>query len=168
VERWSGEQVDPGAAPAERRRVSRRIAERLHALQHSDLRGALARTAGELTAVDRAATRTATPTSPRIATPTPIATPTSPRIATATPTATRIATATPTAISAPVQRVAVAEVDAGLLEAILGEVRMALRGCTEAELAAALGRRPGELQGSLSALVARGQLISRGPRYFQS
>jgi hypothetical protein len=63
--------------------------------------------------------------------------------------------------------VALAELDPGLAEAILLEVRAALRGCTESDLAAALGRKNGELAGSLAALVARGELVARGPRYFQ-
>lgn len=155
VERWSGEQVNPGAEPAERRRVSRRIAERLHALQRSDLRGALVKAA---TAMAPSRTATQTPTATRIATPTPTATPTS----TSTPIPTPVAAA-PAARSA----VAVAEVEPGLAEAILLEVRAALRGCTEADLAAALGRRGGELAGSLATLVARGELVARGPRYFQ-
>jgi len=64
--------------------------------------------------------------------------------------------------------VAVAELEPDLAEAALAEVRMALRGRTADELAAALGRDRLTVEVAARALVAQGRLAARGPRYFVS
>ena len=55
-----------------------------------------------------------------------------------------------------------------LAEAALAEVRMALRGRTADELAAALGRERDAVEVAARALVAQGRLAARGPRFFVS
>lgn len=131
VERWSGESVDAAAGPAEMRRTSRRIAERLYAMDRSDLRGAVAKVA-EGGGPERGEGARAAPAAPAVHV-----------------------------------TVAVAEEPApALADAVLAEVRAALRGRTAAELSVALGADPAAVEGALRALAARGQLTPRGPRFF--
>ncbi|HET9594362.1 MAG TPA: hypothetical protein VFP65_02210 [Anaeromyxobacteraceae bacterium] len=60
------------------------------------------------------------------------------------------------------------DADPALAESALAEVRMALRGRTAEELAAALGRDRLSVEAAARALVAQGRLAARGPRYFVS
>jgi hypothetical protein len=69
--------------------------------------------------------------------------------------------ARPAAVAAP-------EADSALTAAALAEVRAALRGRSTEELAAALSRERSAVEASLRALVAQGQLVARGPRFFMS
>jgi len=144
VERWSGERVEADGDGAERRRASRRIAERLHALGRAELRGAVAAAAA-------GTTPTATPTR-------------------TVPTPTRTSTRTPPSptATAPRAAVAVALADPSLDDAVLAEVRTALRGRTAAEISQALGREPPQVEAALRALVTRGRLSPRGPRFFMA
>jgi hypothetical protein len=55
-----------------------------------------------------------------------------------------------------------------LSSAIVFEVRAALRGCTAADLAAALGAGATRVDTALAALATRGTLVQRGARWFMS
>jgi hypothetical protein len=90
-------------------------------------------------------------------------------LVTARPIATSHPTARPTAIqAAPRAAVASADADPVLDEAVLAEIRTALRGRTAAELTLALGRPPVQVEATLRALVARGRIAPRGPRWFMA
>jgi HEAT repeat protein len=153
VSRWSGEPVDAEASVGERRRAARRIADKLAALGEATLRDAVV-AAGD-------PGWTAAATSAR----------------TSRRASTRAANTAPTRASAPapapLARTAVAVVDAPgppdpLEEAVIAEVRAALRGRTLDELAATVaGGRPAA-EAALRSLVARGALALRGARFFAS
>jgi hypothetical protein len=53
-----------------------------------------------------------------------------------------------------------------LEEAILGEIRAALRGCTPEALSTALGQPLQRIAETLAALSGRGALVLRGTRWF--
>jgi len=74
------------------------------------------------------------------------------------------------AAAAPKTTVAVAALsaDPALATAALAEVRAALRGRTAEELCATLGSERVTVESTLRALVAQGQLVARGPRFFMS
>jgi len=158
VSRWSGEAVDAEASAPERRRAARRIADKLAALGEGTLRDAVVAAAETIGA------------------PAPV-TSTAARAPTATPTATSTSTPAPTPATllatapAPLARTAVAVADAPgpsdpLEEAVVAELRAALRGRSLDELAAAVpGGRPAA-EVALRSLVARGALAQRGARFF--
>jgi predicted transcriptional regulator len=179
VERWAGERVDAGAAPAERRRTSRRIAERLQALDRGALREAVARPLAHGSAVPlprnpapapAAAPLRQEPLAP-ILSPPPAPSPSIPGAmrpalgagAVEGPRARGVEGQGAATFAAPSTTF-----DPALAEAALAEVRAALRGCTAAEIAAALGAGPGPVEGALRALVAQGRIVPRGPRFFMS
>jgi hypothetical protein len=58
--------------------------------------------------------------------------------------------------------------DPSLEPAILSEVRAALRGCTSADLCAALGAAAFRVDPSLAALASKGTLVQRGARWFMA
>ncbi|HSB20030.1 MAG TPA: PBS lyase, partial [Anaeromyxobacteraceae bacterium] len=154
-----GERVDAGAAPAERRRTSRRIAERLQALDRGALREAVARPLAHV------------PASPLPRHPVPVTTAAPPRREPLAP----ILSPPPVPGHSEVEGQGAATAatrsttfDPALAEAALAEVRAALRGSTAAEIAAALGAGPGPVEGALRALVAQGRIVPRGPRFFMS
>jgi hypothetical protein len=54
----------------------------------------------------------------------------------------------------------------GLAGAALAEVRMALRGCTDGDLSAALSSTPAQVAAVTERLSAAGALVRRGNRWF--
>jgi hypothetical protein len=161
--RWSGERVDGDAPDHERRRAARRIAERLAAMAPAEVASAVMVAAGRpRTAevvvhrfthggIQRAAVAAKTPG------------------AVATTPGSRVAVAAPTA-SAPAGqgRAAASPAPAatGLEDAIVAELRAALRGRAAAELAGLLSAPEGRIQESLNGLAARGAVVARGPRWY--
>ena len=143
VARWCGESVAAAAPAEDRRRAARRIAEKLSAVGATALRDAVV--ADPAAAPARAAA--AAPAAPGRAAP-------GARAASATARLARAA-------------VAVVEVPSGELspgeEAVLLELRSALRGRTPEEIARVV---PGGADRALAALVARGAAVKRGVRYF--
>jgi hypothetical protein len=98
----------------------------------------------------------------------------SPQAAVGSASASRRAPA-PAAAPAPARRavaVMVAEATSsapapsGLSVALLAEVRAALRGCTAPDLVAAVGAPPDSVDSALAALAAGGTLVQRGARWF--
>ncbi len=165
VGRWSGEAVDTSAPEPERRWAARRIAEKLLAVDRADLRSAVTR-------APAAASSTAQAPSPRPACPgerTQARTAPS-RGSGQGPGAGRREMAVVSAAGTSQAAVAVAApcADSALASAALAEVRAALRGSTAEELALALSRDRAAVEASLRALVAQGQLVARGPRFFMS
>ena len=139
VSRWSGESVAPALPPEERRRASRRIAGKLASLDRAALRAAVVAAAPALEP-ERARAPEARP---------------------------RREASGALAVPAPAARsvVAVAELPAApgpAEQAVLVEVRSALRGRTPEEIAAAV---PGGAE-ALRVLEARGHVVMRGHRYF--
>jgi hypothetical protein len=116
---------------------------------------------------ERAATATATATSKTTASGT--ATATAARPSTSSGRADHAVPARPAparaAVAVLVQQAAVAAGD-DLEDAILGEVRAALRGCTPETLATALGQPLQRIAQTLAALSGRGALVLRGTRWF--
>ena len=172
--RWSGEAVDTSAPEAERRRAARRIAEKLLEVGGDELRSAV-------TKVPVAAApppRPSPPVGERV------------KVSSSSPSGERVKTAqraprvpSPSpfqgegrgegrrpAAAAPKTTVAVAALsaDPALATAALAEVRAALRGRTAEELCATLGSERVTVESTLRALVAQGQLVARGPRFFMS
>jgi len=161
VARWSGESVAAAAPAEDRRRAARRIAEKLSAVGATALRDAvvladpMADPAPARPAIARATA------APRVAP------------AAARPAVAPSAIAPPSAplSAAPAQKprasVAVVEAPPGapspLEEAVLLELRSALRGRTPEEISRVV---PGGADRALAALVARGAAIQRGARYF--
>lgn len=166
VERWSGERIDHGAAPAERRRTSRRIAERLLALDRGALREAVARVPlAPIRSTAGAAERQAAPPAAARRPPSP------PPVERAQGDQGHLpaeGVAAAAALAPAPARSATATFEPALAEAALAEVRAALRGRSAAEIAAALGADPGPVEGALRALVAQGRIVPRGPRFFMS
>ncbi|MFL5262411.1 MAG: hypothetical protein ACJ79L_08415, partial [Anaeromyxobacteraceae bacterium] len=170
VARWAGESPDAAAPDVERRRASRRIAERLLELDGSALRSAVTRVAVPATAVaapvrpeggaaesKRARTSTSTPT--------PTSNPTTPP----TPSAHSERTAAQSkGAPAPRSTTVAPAADPALADAALFEIRAALRGRTPDELASALGRDRPTVEAALCALAAQGRVARRGPRFYMS
>ncbi len=185
VGRWSGEAVDTSAPEAERRRAARRITEKLLAVDAAELRNAvtrvptsprarppipapglgpgLARGAGDYVAVPAHAPVRASEGAIH-----------SQSTATSAPPPWKGAgrgegrPAGAGALLHSAVAVAMPEADPGLAFAALAEVRTALRGRTTDELAATLSCDRAAVEASLRALVAQGQLVARGPRFFMS
>jgi hypothetical protein len=167
VERWSGEPVDAGAPSAERRRAGRRIADKLASVDAGALRDAVVAGAPARPVPRPAPAAAPAVAAARIATPRPAPAPAAPPALAPSPVA-------PAAAALAHARTATAVVDPPadggdpLEEAIVVEVRSALRGRTPDELAAALPAGTAAVQAALSALVARGTLAQRGSRFFMS
>jgi HEAT repeat protein len=167
LSRVAGEAVSADASPTDRRAVSRRIAERLAAMDAGALRDAVMRGA-EAAPAARAGTTSAPATGAVSA----------PARGAASASGSRSAPASgspPGAAPAPARRavaVMVAEATSsapapsGLSVALLAEVRAALRGCTAADLVAAVGAPPDAVDSALVALAAGGTLVQRGARWF--
>ena len=143
VARWSGESVAAAAPAEDRRRAARRIAEKLSGVGATALHDAVV--------ADPAAAQR--PAAARAAAPRPAA-PAAPAAFAATAQLARAA-------------VAVVDLPSGDLspgeEAVLLELRSALRGRTPEEIARVV---PGGADRALAALVARGAAVKRGVRYF--
>jgi len=144
VARWSGETVAASATAEERRRAARRIADRLSALDTGALREAVV--AGAPAA---AWPVMASASAPRDGAAGLLA-------AGGAARAPAHAVAVVTAAPAPGDR-------SPLEEAVLFEIRAALRGRTPVEIARLV---PGDAVGALHSLVARGAVVLRGARYF--
>ncbi|MGC4000527.1 MAG: HEAT repeat domain-containing protein [Anaeromyxobacter sp.] len=193
LSRVSGEAVPvDGPAPA-RRAASRRIAEKLAAMDAPALREAvLAATATPFAAAVRPSAPVAAPVRP--STPARASVPAQPttracaqdermavRPAAGVTTAVRaepfeelragggarrVEAPARTAVAVMVQEAAPA---AGTdLEAVVAEVRMSLRGCTAADLGAVLGLAGGQVEAALATLSARGTIVQRGARWFMA
>jgi HEAT repeat protein len=160
VARWAGESPDAAAPDVERRRASRRIAERLLELDGSALRSAVTRVAVPATAVaapvrpERRAAESKGPLTP-ISTGTPSVRPERSAAESKGAPAPRSTTVAPAA-------------DPALADAALFEIRAALRGRTPDELASALGRDRPTVEAALCALAAQGRVARRGPRFYMS
>jgi hypothetical protein len=143
VARWSGESVAAAAPAEDRRRAARRIAEKLSGVGATALHDAVV--------ADPAAAQR--PAAARAAAPRPAA-PAAPAAFAATAQLARAA-------------VAVVDLPSGDLspgeEAVLLELRSALRGRTPEEIARIV---PGGADRALATLVARGAAVKRGVRYF--
>ena len=186
VARWSGETVRAGSSAEERRRAARRIADRLAELDSGALRDAVVGAApAEAPAPSRVAPAPAPAARPALVAGAPA--PGAPVLATAPAGAARLAgpglaaaapppsasgaplATPPSPGAAPRARAAVAVLEApgddhGPLEqAVLLEIRSALRGRSADEIARAV---PGDAEGALRSLVARGAVVLRGLRYF--
>jgi hypothetical protein len=156
---WSGERVDGEAPDHERRFAARRIAERLAAMEPTELRRAVVGAAGrERPAAlvvhafgrEAAGRRTLLASAARpAAKPAPV-----------------MARAAVAVVAAPAPRAAVAVVEQADEEAVLAELRGSLRGRSLEELSALLGAPASRLDGSLRALAARGAVVERGPRWY--
>jgi hypothetical protein len=172
--RLAGEVVDADGSASSRRASSRRIAERLASMDGEELRAAVLRSA-----------ETAKATAERVMAATimrerPLATPIPGSLATATTTATPITTTGTTSASAPTTsiapriRTAVAVVDPpppgapDLEPRVVAELRAALRGATEAGLAATLRAPQDRVEAALASLAARGAVERRGTRWYVS
>jgi hypothetical protein len=150
VARWSGEPVAAGASAEDRRRAARRIADRLAAIDAGALREAVVASAPPAAfAAERPSLAQARgPVAEAAAAPGPAAR-TEPRAA---PTRAAVAVAEPAGGDLPPGE-----------EAVLLEIRSALRGRTAEEIDAAV---PGGSAASLRALAARGAVVLRGRRWF--
>jgi hypothetical protein len=165
VARWASEKVDVAAPELERRAAARRIADRLRELDPAALRGAVTKVAGEKAAVPVAVAR-ARPAA-RVE-PIAAAATASPAPRTGAPQ-TRGNAQRPAAAAA--AKVAVATLEApapALSEAVIVELRGALRGRTTAELASVLEAPVTQVEAALRALVAQGAAVPRGPRFYLS
>jgi hypothetical protein len=152
VARWSGETVAAAAPAEDRRRAARRIAEKLSAVGATALRDAVM---ADPAAVPRAApARAAAVTPPAPPAVVPVAPRAAPLLASATA---RLARAAVAVVDAPAGELSPAE------EAVMLEIRSALRGRTPEEIARVV---PGGVDRALAALVARGAAVKRGVRYF--
>jgi hypothetical protein len=152
VSRWAGESVTAAAPAEDRRRAARRISEKLSAIGATALRDAVVLSGPAPAAVAAPSPAPAA----RAARPAPSAPPPAPARSLATPAA------------SPARRAAVAVVDAGgdldpAEEAVLLEIRSALRGRSQDEIAAVV---PSGADRALASLVARGAVVRRGARYF--
>ena len=186
--RWSGEAVDTSAPEAERRRAARRIAEKLLEVGGDELRSAVTKVpvaaappprpsppVGERVKVSSSSpsgerVKTAQ-RAPRVPSPSPFIAGSAPRVSSPSPSqgegrgeGRRPAAAAPKTTVA----VAALSADPALATAALAEVRAALRGRTAEELCATLGSERVTVESTLRALVAQGQLVARGPRFFMS
>lgn len=196
--RWSGERVDGEAPDHERRRVARRIAERLAAMGPAEVRSAVMGAAGtqppnamptaSALVVHRFPGRSVagTPVAVQVAPSSRIDVSPSPhasaggegtgeggRLAAARP---RIAVAEAPLPLSPPQRLSArlppasagAREDSPLESTIVAELRAALRGRAAADLAGLLATPPNRVEAALSALAARGVVVMRGPRWYVS
>ncbi|ACG75108.1 PBS lyase HEAT domain protein repeat-containing protein [Anaeromyxobacter sp. K] len=171
LSRVSGERIScDGSAPA-RRAASRRIAERLAAMDGTALRDAVIAGADALARpsptparaeAQRTAPAPAASSSPARGVRAPAASPAGAGPVEARPLAPAARAAVAVAV------VDAAPADPGLEAGIVGEVRIALRGCTPADLSAVLGAPQPRVDAVLAALAARGALVQRGARWFMA
>ena len=171
--RLSGETVDADGTVSTRRASSRRISERLAAMDGEELRAAVLRsadnahaTAGRVlaataaAAAGRAASERPSTLPPASGAPSPQPAPPL-RGGEAVGVAPRTAVAV---VEAPAPSAGPSELDSR----IVAELRASLRGCTEATLASLLRAPPADVESSLAALAARGTVARRGTRWFVS
>jgi HEAT repeat protein len=189
LSRVSGEAVDAEASPSARRAASRRISERLAAMDGDQLRAAVLRGAtSPPAAAPVVSAAVATPRAPVAAAAAApvrasVAAPAAPRA----PAPASVAAA-PRAHARAAAAVAVPEARAAVAVAIadpggssdepavgddvdvrvVAEIRAALRGCTPEGLAAALGVPPVRMEAALRTLAAQGTVAQRGTRWFMS
>lgn len=172
VARWSGEAVSPRNDESERRRQVRRLTERLEAVDVGALRNDImfAPSGGRVDAqpvavsqrspAEKHARQDAAPARPEAPAPGP------------EKQLVRADTGAATASSAEPARANLArgrEPNAAVRafeRAVLEEVRIALRGCTPDDLAAALTVPRAEVVGALTRLVSLGSIVARGSRYY--
>jgi hypothetical protein len=163
VSRWAGEPIDCAASSSDRRRASRRIAEKLTQLGPEALRESLfARSGAALVRpepspvaqmVNRPIVKSARPTPP-------VSVPSS------------VEHRAPAARAAPSVQVAVAVTEAPQVamssfeETLVGEIRAALRGRSATELTSLLSTSDAAVEQALRALVERGELTQRGARFY--
>ncbi len=149
LSRISGEAVDADASPSARRAASRRIAERLAAMDGDEIRAAVLKSAATAkTTAERVIARTA---------PAPVPVVMAAQAAARAPVALAVlapATAAPAA--------------AHLEPRLVAEIRAALRGCTADALAGAVGAPLPQVEAALRALAANGAVAQRGTRWFMS
>jgi hypothetical protein len=189
--RVAGEPVDAGGTASARRASGRRIAERLAAMDGEELRAAVLRSAATVTASTRmslplprggegqgegarAPARAARTAVAVLAQPTPLTPSLSPRSA-AGKGEIRISPL-PLAGGGEIK---ISPLPLGgegqgeganseLLPQVLAELRSALRGCTEEQLAIALATPRPRIDAALAGLAARGAAERRGTRWFMS
>ena len=184
VARWAAEKVDASAPDIERRAAARRISERLRELDPAALRGAVTKVSAERSVAPVRARAVA----PNIAVnaPAPAVAPAAPAAATARAPQPKVATravATRTQPSRAVRAAAgsqparsartvatatLAPPAPALSEAVMVELRGALRGRTPSEVADALAAPVQEVEAALRTLVAQGAAVPRGPRFYVS
>jgi HEAT repeats len=192
--RWTDAPVEADAPAHERRRVARRIAEKLASLSDAEVRTAVlagagtgARTSASAAGGSRVASASAAGGS-RVAR---VSAAGGLDIASAQPAPERISKSVrgdpstgsgePRTDVVPERavrsaRVAVAVLEAeavasaapGLEDQVLAEIRMALRGCAAGDLERALGAAPDRIAASLHTLAARGAVALRGTRWFMA
>lgn len=185
VARWSGEAVDPGSSAEDRRRAARRIADKLAALGEGSLREAViagaeggARSPAEPA---RAAAPDGVAASGARSVAAMAAVAAAPAAVAASPAAPAGVAAAPPSAPAPAPlaapalfaRGAVAVLEGAgplrsLEEAVVVEVRAALRGLSLDELGAVVPGGRAAVEAALRSLVARGALTRRGARFFAS
>jgi hypothetical protein len=147
IGRFTGEAVDADAPAAERRKASRRIAERLAAMSGEEIRERVLEGTARATAALAPLPPEHVTLSPRAARGEGRGEARQPAAASRAAVATLDAPASPTPLDA----------------AVLGELRASLRGLTEADLVRALGDGASP---ALRALAARGAAVLRGARWF--
>jgi hypothetical protein len=194
--RWTDAPVEADAPAHERRRVARRIAEKLASLSDAEVRTAVlagagtgARTSASAAGGSRVASASASAAGgSRVAR---VSAAGGLDIASAQPAPERISKSVrggPSTGSGEPRtdvvpegavrsaRVAVAVLEAeavasaapGLEDQVLAEIRMALRGCAAGDLERALGAAPDRIAASLHTLAARGAVALRGTRWFMA
>jgi hypothetical protein len=166
----AGERVDADAPASDRRATSRRIAEKLAAMGGEEIRTAVLAAAPNAARVEAPAANAARAVAPAATASAGMPKANASKGSSPSP---RGAGARGFGPSAPGARTAVATVtttsaDASLEPAIVAEVRAALRGCTAADLSAALGAPAPRVDATLAALASKGTLVQRGPRWFMA
>jgi hypothetical protein len=181
--RWTDAPVEADAPAHERRRVARRIAEKLASLSDAEVRTAVlagagtgARTSASAAGVSRVARvsaaggldiASAQPAPERISKSVrgdPSTGSGEPRTDVVPEGAVRSARVAVAVLEAE----AVASAAPGLEDQVLAEIRMALRGCAAGDLERALGAAPDRIAASLHTLAARGAVALRGTRWFMA
>jgi hypothetical protein len=181
--RWTDAPVEADAPAHERRRVARRIAEKLASLSDAEVRTAVlagagtgARTSASAAGGSRVARvsaaggldiASAQPAPERISKSVrgdPSTGSGEPRTDVVPEGAVRSARVAVAVFEAE----AVASAAPGLEDQVLAEIRMALRGCAAGDLERALGAAPDRIAASLHTLAARGAVALRGTRWFMA
>jgi HEAT repeat protein len=178
--RWSGERIDGDAPVHERRRAARRIAEKLAAMAPAEVRTAVVESADRPRPTDLrvhrfagrrisvATVRASAGPGPRQA-PRPLA-PALARGGVGEAGVARKAARVAVVEAAPARAVVVeaaAPAELGPLDdAIVAELRAALRGRAATELSGLLSAPEREIETALQALAARGAVVARGPRWY--
>jgi hypothetical protein len=167
--RWTGERVDGDAPDHERRRAARRIAERLAAMAPAEVASAVTVAAGRPRTAEvvvhgyaGAAVARAAPKARVAVAEVALAPRRQEVLLSPAPAGERPGEGAAPSSSAPAASV----VATGLEDAIVAELRGALRGRATAELAGLLSAPEGRIQESLNGLAARGAVVARGPRWY--